>query len=60
MRSAAVTGSARSSFRALLLANLRVLAIVSVIAALAFGLWYAAAELFPEIGWLQIGGTARR
>ncbi|MFT7678422.1 MAG: hypothetical protein ACI8QC_002412 [Planctomycetota bacterium] len=38
----------------LVLANFRVLAGVAFLAALAFGVWYGLALLFPELSWLQI------
>ena len=47
------------TLRALMLANLRVLAGVAVLAAAAWGLWFALSKLFPEQSWLQIGQAAR-
>jgi hypothetical protein len=40
----------------LLAVNLRVLVVVSALAALAFGLWKGLAALFPELKWLQYPG----
>lgn len=42
--------------RTLLLVNLRVLLVVSVFCAMAFGLWRGVAALFPELKWLQYPG----
>ena len=48
--------STEPSFRALLLANLRVFALLALAAALLFGVWYGLAKLFPDVAWLQVKG----
>ena len=45
---------AEPSFRALLLGSLRVCAVASALALLAFGIWRALCLVFPEAEWLRV------
>ena len=45
----------RRTLMALMAANLKVLAVVTVLIALAWTIWLLISKLFPEVDWLQSG-----